>query len=153
MNQSAPGPPGGGRLFRRPCKLEPVVDLSNVPEIPQRPPNLAPDALTGHFYAVKRSRAGPPTIYPTDIGCYTLGFCRRCNGDFLICMDHPPAHPPDSPKSQIKKWFPLLETPRFPFRHSRSGECGFQTTTISLSYPDNASRQTGHQANPAWIWD
>jgi indolepyruvate ferredoxin oxidoreductase alpha subunit len=70
------------------CQVEPIVDLSNVPEIPQRPPNLcAGCSHRATFYAVKKAAEGLATIYPTDIGCYTLGFLPPLGmGDFLICM-------------------------------------------------------------------
>ncbi len=56
-----------------------VPDLSDLPEIPQRPPTLcAGCSHRATFYAVKKAAEGLDTIYPTDIGCYTLGFCRRC---------------------------------------------------------------------------
>ncbi len=64
------------------------VDESDLPEIPQRPPNLcAGCSHRATFYAVKKASAGLDTINPTDIGCYTLGFLPPLSmGDFLICM-------------------------------------------------------------------
>ncbi|WP_319525080.1 indolepyruvate ferredoxin oxidoreductase subunit alpha [uncultured Desulfosarcina sp.] len=63
-------------------------DLSDVPEIPQRPPNLcAGCSHRATYYAVKKAAEGFETVYPTDIGCYTLGFLPPlAMGDFLICM-------------------------------------------------------------------
>jgi len=70
------------------CSPAKVTDLSDIPEIPQRPPNLCagcPHRAT--FYAVKKASEGMDTICPTDIGCYTLGFLPPlAMGDFLICM-------------------------------------------------------------------
>ena len=65
-----------------------ALDLSDVPEIPARPPNLcAGCSHRATFYAVKKAAEGMETIYPTDIGCYTLGFLPPLSmGDFLICM-------------------------------------------------------------------
>ena len=64
-----------------------IPDLSDVPPLPGRPPTLCagcPHRAT--FYAVKEV-FGPDAIYPTDIGCYTLGFLPPISmGDFLICM-------------------------------------------------------------------
>ena len=64
------------------------IDLSDVPEIPARPPNLcAGCSHRATYYAVKKAAEGMDTIYPTDIGCYTLGFLPPLGmGDFLICM-------------------------------------------------------------------
>ncbi len=63
------------------------VDTSHVPELPGRPPNLCagcPHRAT--YYAVKEVY-GQETIYPTDIGCYTLGLLPPISmADFVICM-------------------------------------------------------------------
>jgi indolepyruvate ferredoxin oxidoreductase alpha subunit len=64
-----------------------AVDISNIPPLPGRPPNLCagcPHRAT--FYAVK-TVFGPEAINPTDIGCYTLGFLPPISmGDIVICM-------------------------------------------------------------------
>ncbi|KPA13991.1 indolepyruvate ferredoxin oxidoreductase, alpha subunit [Candidatus Magnetomorum sp. HK-1] len=68
----------------------PVPDLSDLPEIPGRPPNLC--AGCGHraaFFAVKQAAKtlDVEVIYPTDIGCYTLGVLPPLSmADYLICM-------------------------------------------------------------------
>ncbi len=64
------------------------LDLADVPEIPARPPNLcAGCSHRATFYAVKKAAEGLDTIYPNDIGCYTLGFLPPLSmGDFVICM-------------------------------------------------------------------
>jgi indolepyruvate ferredoxin oxidoreductase alpha subunit len=68
--------------------LEPeALDLSDVPELPGRPPNLCagcPHRAT--YYAVK-AVYGPDAINPSDIGCYTLGLLPPISmADFVICM-------------------------------------------------------------------
>jgi indolepyruvate ferredoxin oxidoreductase alpha subunit len=59
----------------------------SVPELPQRPPNLCagcPHRAT--YYSVKKV-FGQEAIYPSDIGCYTLGLLPPLRmADFLICM-------------------------------------------------------------------
>ena len=64
-----------------------MIDLSDVPELPGRPPNLCagcPHRAT--YYAVKQVY-GPDAICPTDIGCYTLGLLPPIStGDLVICM-------------------------------------------------------------------
>ncbi|MCJ8501757.1 indolepyruvate ferredoxin oxidoreductase subunit alpha [Desulfatitalea alkaliphila] len=64
------------------------LDLSGVPEMPARPPNLcAGCSHRATYYAIKQAARGMDTIYPTDIGCYTLGFLPPLSmGDFVICM-------------------------------------------------------------------
>ena len=64
-----------------------TVDLSNIPPLPGRPPNLCPGCPhRSTYYAVKKV-AGEEAIYPSDIGCYTLGMLPPLSmADFLICM-------------------------------------------------------------------
>jgi len=63
------------------------------PEIPARPPVLCPGCPhRASYYAIKtaliREKIKPEeTIFPTDIGCYTLGINPPFNmGDLLLCM-------------------------------------------------------------------
>ncbi|MEW6671720.1 MAG: indolepyruvate ferredoxin oxidoreductase subunit alpha [Thermodesulfobacteriota bacterium] len=74
--------------FGVPFTAKAKPDLTDVPEIPARPPNLcAGCSHRATFYAVRKAAEGRDTIYPTDIGCYTLGFLPPLSmGDFLICM-------------------------------------------------------------------
>ena len=57
------------------------------PELPPRPPNLCagcPHRAT--YYAVKQA-IGDQALFPTDIGCYTLGLLPPLQiADFVICM-------------------------------------------------------------------
>ncbi|MBU0517100.1 MAG: indolepyruvate ferredoxin oxidoreductase subunit alpha [Proteobacteria bacterium] len=63
------------------------LNLTKVPPLPARPPNLCPGC--GHrstYYAVKKV-LGEGAVYPTDIGCYTLGLLPPFKiADYLICM-------------------------------------------------------------------
>ena len=77
-------------FFNVPYTLPRTPDLSDVPEIPGRPPNLcAGCSHRATFYAVKKAVEDDivETIYPTDIGCYTLGLLPPLSAaDFVICM-------------------------------------------------------------------
>lgn len=57
------------------------------PDLPPRPPNLCagcPHRAT--YYAVKQA-IGDQAVFPTDIGCYTLGLLPPLQAaDFLLCM-------------------------------------------------------------------
>jgi indolepyruvate ferredoxin oxidoreductase alpha subunit len=57
-------------------------------ELPQRPPNLCPGCPhRATYYAVKQALGGVTAVYPTDIGCYTLGLLPPLQAaDFLLCM-------------------------------------------------------------------
>lgn len=61
--------------------------LFSVPDLPQRPPNLCPGCPhRATYYSVKKV-FGEEAVYPTDIGCYTLGLLPPLGmADFLICM-------------------------------------------------------------------
>ena len=64
-----------------------MVDISDLPPLPARPPNLCagcPHRAT--YYSVKEVY-GPDAVHPSDIGCYTLGVLPPLSmADFLICM-------------------------------------------------------------------
>ncbi len=65
-----------------------VPDLSDVPDIPVRPPTLcAGCSHRSTYYIVKKAAEGMDTIYPSDIGCYTLGYMPPLSmADFVVCM-------------------------------------------------------------------
>jgi indolepyruvate ferredoxin oxidoreductase alpha subunit len=65
-----------------------IPDLSDVPEVPQRPPVLcAGCSHRATYHEVKKAAEGLETIYPSDIGCYTLGLLPPLStADFLLCM-------------------------------------------------------------------
>lgn len=90
-----------------------IPDLSDIPEIPQRPPNLCPGCShRATFYAVKKAAEGMTTICPTDIGCYTLGFLPPFPWEiFCYVWDLLSEHPADFQKSRIKKSSPLSVIP------------------------------------------
>lgn len=59
----------------------------DLPEVPPRPPNLCPGCPHRATYVAVREVFGDETIYPTDIGCYTLGLLPPLRmGDYLIAM-------------------------------------------------------------------
>ena len=74
--------------FALPFTPRQVPDLSDVPDLPQRPPTLcAGCSHRATFHEVKKATEGMETIFPTDIGCYTLGLLPPLSAaDFLICM-------------------------------------------------------------------
>ncbi|NTW37673.1 MAG: indolepyruvate ferredoxin oxidoreductase subunit alpha, partial [Syntrophobacteraceae bacterium] len=58
-----------------------------APELPQRPPNLCPGCPHRATYVSVRKIFGDEAVYPSDIGCYTLGILPPLRmADFLICM-------------------------------------------------------------------
>jgi len=75
------------RYFGVEYKGKEALDLSGIPELPGRPPNLCPGCPhRATYYAVKQV-FGSDAIHPTDIGCYTLGLLPPISmADFLVCM-------------------------------------------------------------------
>ena len=75
------------RYFGVEYKGKETLDLSGIPELPGRPPNLCPGCPhRATYYAVKQV-FGSDAIHPTDIGCYTLGLLPPISmADFLVCM-------------------------------------------------------------------
>lgn len=73
-----------GNFFDVPFDLPEAVA---APDLPQRPPNLCPGCPhRATYYSVKKI-FGDEAVYPTDIGCYTLGVLPPLKAaDFLICM-------------------------------------------------------------------
>jgi indolepyruvate ferredoxin oxidoreductase alpha subunit len=63
------------------------VAVSGVGDLPGRPPNLCAGCPhRAMYYAVKKVY-GPDAIYPSDIGCYTLGVLPPLSmADIVICM-------------------------------------------------------------------
>lgn len=63
------------------------IETNDLPEVPARPPNLCPGCPHRATYVAVREVFGDEAIYPTDIGCYTLGLLPPLRmGDFLIAM-------------------------------------------------------------------
>jgi len=64
-----------------------MLDLSDLPELPGRPPNLCAGCPHRAIYYAVKQVYGPDVIYPSDIGCYTLGFLPPLSmADIVICM-------------------------------------------------------------------
>jgi indolepyruvate ferredoxin oxidoreductase alpha subunit len=64
-----------------------MVDTSGIPELPGRPPNLCAGCPHRAMYYAIKQVFGPEAIYPSDIGCYTLGVLPPLSmADIVICM-------------------------------------------------------------------
>jgi indolepyruvate ferredoxin oxidoreductase alpha subunit len=76
------------QFFEIPYSPNEKLDLSDLPEIPRRLPNLCSGCShRATFYEVQKASKEMDIICPTDIGCYTLGFMPPLSsGDFVICM-------------------------------------------------------------------
>jgi indolepyruvate ferredoxin oxidoreductase alpha subunit len=128
------------------------VDLSDVPEIPQRPPSLcAGCSHRATFYVVNKATEGMETICPTDIGCYTLGFLPPLStGDFLICMGSSVGTSCGFSKVSDKKVISFIGDSTF-FHTGIPGliNAVFNNHNFTLVILDNGiTAMTGHQPHP-----
>lgn len=77
-----------GSAYQAPALMVPEQVLGQA--LPDRPPNLCPGCPhRATYYAVKIALKdlGLEGVFPTDIGCYTLGLLPPLSmADFLICM-------------------------------------------------------------------
>lgn len=140
------------KCFDIPCKMPEIVDLSDIPELPQRPPNLcAGCSHRATYYAVKKAAEGMETIYPTDIGCYTLGLLPPLSmADFLICMGSSVGTSCGFSKVTDKKVVGFIGDSTF-FHSGIPGlvNAVFNNHNFTLVILDNGTTaMTGHQPNP-----
>jgi len=129
-----------------------ILDLSDVPEIPQRPPNLcAGCSHRATFYIAKQAAAGMETIFPTDIGCYTLGLLPPLSmADFLICMGSSVSTSCGFSKTTNNKVISFIGDSTF-FHSGIPGliNAVFNNHNFTLFILDNGTTaMTGHQPNP-----
>jgi indolepyruvate ferredoxin oxidoreductase alpha subunit len=129
-----------------------IPDLSDIPDIPQRPPNLcAGCSHRASYYEVKKAAEGMETIYPTDIGCYTLGFLPPlAMGDFLIDMGSSVSTSCGFSKATDKKVISFIGDSTF-FHSGITGliNAVFNNHNFTLVILDNGTTaMTGHQPHP-----
>jgi indolepyruvate ferredoxin oxidoreductase alpha subunit len=138
--------------FSVPCEAPVVADLSDVPEIPQRPPTLcAGCSHRATFYAVKKATEGMDVIHPSDIGCYTLGFLPPlAMGDFVICMGASTGTAGGFARATTQKVVSFIGDSTF-FHSGIPGliNAVFNNHDLTLVILDNrTTAMTGHQPNP-----
>ncbi|MCP3923142.1 MAG: indolepyruvate ferredoxin oxidoreductase subunit alpha [Desulfobacterales bacterium] len=131
-----------------------VVDLTDVPEIPNRPPNLC--AGCSHravFYEVNKAAKDMEMdiICPSDIGCYTLGFLPPLStGDFVVCMGASSGTAAGFSTVNDKKVVSFVGDSTF-FHSGISGlmNAVFNNHNFTYVILDNRiTAMTGHQPNP-----
>jgi len=128
------------------------LDLSDVPEVPARPPNLcAGCSHRATFYAVKKAADQMDIITPTDIGCYTLGFLPPLEmGDFVICMGSSVSSACGFSKASDQKVISFIGDSTF-FHSGLTGlvNAVHNNHNFTLVILDNGTTaMTGHQPHP-----
>jgi indolepyruvate ferredoxin oxidoreductase alpha subunit len=140
------------KFFEIPYTPVVVPDISDVPELPQRPPNLcAGCSHRATYYEVKKAAEGLGTIYPTDIGCYTLGVLPPLSmADFLLCMGSSVGTGCGFSAATDKKVISFIGDSTF-FHSGIPGlvNAVFNNHNFTLVILDNSTTaMTGHQPNP-----
>jgi indolepyruvate ferredoxin oxidoreductase alpha subunit len=140
------------KYFGLPHTMVEATDVSDLPEIPQRPPTLcAGCSHRATFYAVKKAAEGMETIYPSDIGCYTLGLLPPLStADFLICMGSSVGTACGFSKVTDKKVIAFIGDSTF-FHSGIPGlvNAVFNNHNYTLVILDNGTTaMTGHQPHP-----
>ncbi|MBF0228989.1 MAG: 4Fe-4S binding protein [Desulfamplus sp.] len=128
------------------------VDTKGIPDIPQRPPNLCSGCShRATFYEVKKASQGMDVIFPSDIGCYTLGFLPPLSmGDFVICMGGSVSTSCGFSKATDHKVVSFIGDSTF-FHSGITGlvNAVFNNHNFTLVILDNGiTAMTGHQPNP-----
>jgi len=129
-----------------------ATDVSDLPDIPQRPPTLcAGCSHRATFYAVKKAAKGMETIYPSDIGCYTLGLLPPLStADFLVCMGSSAGTACGFSQVTDKKIIAFIGDSTF-FHSGIPGlvNAVFNNHNLTLVILDNGTTaMTGHQPHP-----
>ncbi|MEW5909778.1 MAG: indolepyruvate ferredoxin oxidoreductase subunit alpha [Thermodesulfobacteriota bacterium] len=129
-----------------------LPDLSDIPEVPQRPPNLcAGCSHRATYHEIKKATEGMETIYPTDIGCYTLGVLPPLSmADFLLCMGSSVDTGGGFSKATNRKVISFIGDSTF-FHSGISGlvNAVFNNHNFTLVILENGTTaMTGHQPHP-----
>ena len=129
-----------------------AIDLSDIPPIAERPPNLcAGCSHRATYYIVKKAAEGLETIYPSDIGCYTLGVLPPLSmADFQICMGSSITTSSGFSKATGKKVISFIGDSTF-FHSGLTGlvNAVFNNHDFTVVILDNGTTaMTGHQPHP-----
>ena len=127
-------------------------EYSGQASLPPRPPTLcAGCSHRATFHAVKKAAQGLDVIYPTDIGCYTLGMLPPLGmADFLICMGSSTGTAAGFSKTMDKKVIAFCGDSTF-FHSAMTGlvNAVFNKHNFTLVVLDNGTTaMTGHQPHP-----
>jgi indolepyruvate ferredoxin oxidoreductase alpha subunit len=143
-----------GDYFGMPWKARAPVDIADLPTIPQRPPTLcAGCSHRATYYEVRKAaeELGIETLYPSDIGCYTLGLLPPLSmADYLICMGSSTGTAGGFSKVSGRKVISFIGDSTF--FHSGIGgliNAVFNQHDLTLVILDNGTTaMTGHQPHP-----
>jgi indolepyruvate ferredoxin oxidoreductase alpha subunit len=143
-----------GDYFGVPWTARAPVDVSDLPPIPQRPPTLcAGCSHRATYYEVRKAaeELGIETLYPSDIGCYTLGLLPPLSmADYLICMGSSTGTAGGFAQASGRKVVSFIGDSTF-FHSGIPGliNAVFNQHDLTVVILDNGiTAMTGHQPNP-----
>ncbi|RLB04787.1 MAG: indolepyruvate ferredoxin oxidoreductase subunit alpha [Deltaproteobacteria bacterium] len=129
----------------------PPAETLSVSEVPSRPPNLCPGCPHRATYYIIKKIVNPETIYPTDIGCYTLGVLPPLSmADFLICMGSSVSSAGGFSKAQKKPIVAFIGDSTF-FHSGITGLINAVTNDhnfVLVILDNGTTAMTGHQPHP-----
>lgn len=134
-----------------PFKGPEPLDLSDLPPLPGRPPNLCAGCPHRATYYEVKEVFGPQSIFPSDIGCYTLGLLPPISmADFLICMGSSVSSGCGFSRAQGQKVVSFIGDSTF-FHSGITGliDAVHNNHNFTLVILDNGTTgMTGHQPHP-----
>ncbi len=139
------------KYFGVPYEAARKIDTGDFPPLPGRPPTLCagcPHRATS--YAIKEVY-GPEAIYPSDIGCYTLGMLPPLSmADLVICMGASVSSSSGFSQSTNQKVVAFIGDSTF-FHSGITGliNAVHNNHKFTLAIVDNGTTaMTGHQPHP-----
>ena len=133
-----------------------MPDLSGIPQLPMRPPTLCKGCPHRETYnevkeALTQIGVVENTVYPTDIGCYTLGMLPPIGmADYLLCMGSSVGTSSGFSIATDQKIVSFIGDSTF-FHSGISSLCSavHNQHSFCLVILDNSTTaMTGHQPNP-----
>jgi indolepyruvate ferredoxin oxidoreductase alpha subunit len=129
-----------------------VLDLSDLPALPTRPPNLCPGCPHRMTYNAVKQAVGNKAIFAGDIGCYGLGYFPPFQiSDSAICMGGAASMPAGYATATDQPVIGFLGDSTF-FHSGMTGLANavFNNHNFVLIILDNSiTAMTGHQPSPA----
>jgi indolepyruvate ferredoxin oxidoreductase alpha subunit len=129
-----------------------ALDLTDLPALPTRPPNLCPGCPHRMTYNAVKQAVGDKAIFAGDIGCYGLGYFPPFQiSDSAICMGGAASMPAGYATATDQPVIGFLGDSTF-FHSGMTGLANavFNNHNFVLIILDNSiTAMTGHQPTPA----
>jgi indolepyruvate ferredoxin oxidoreductase alpha subunit len=139
------------QYFDLPYQVKEPLEITDLPALPGRPPNLCPGCPHRYFFYAVKKVVGEEAIFPTDIGCYTLGVLPPLSvADFVICMGSSASSAAGFSRATDKPVIAFIGDSTF-FHSGITGliNAFYNNHKFTLVILDNGTTaMTGHQPHP-----